>query len=404
MEVTCERLRKVSTSIGNPRFSPDGQRILFTRSKKGWVSEQDANRNTKMGYVYYQAGWQRSEARGKKMRAGRLGSIATRFFWARKTKVFRLDLNSGAETLLVDSAQVPALGGADLQNPNMEPAGEHIAITLRGAKRETGIFKLADKSWVQTGHGCQIGWFPKGDRIIWINPSGNGGSQVFSVPVAEGRPSQEFSTDQDALHGYPRSPLSRVLSQTRSAGPMVGLGSNATRATTTTSQTMKSTSGELAHPPIRRRGSPSILATTAGPTSSFQADSGASKPHHAFGLTAPACPVSPHRRRGRLCDRHRFRSHCRSLDGAASGAARRQSGPNRNKAGRRRPPRKPRIVSLCRAGWRAPSSAAAAADPCSPVGAMSVVAVQAAAPLVRRQEGRGGWVEVSAVGWLTCSA
>ena len=25
-----------------PRFSPDGSRILFTRSKKGWVFERDA--------------------------------------------------------------------------------------------------------------------------------------------------------------------------------------------------------------------------------------------------------------------------------------------------------------------------------------------------------------------------
>jgi nucleoside-diphosphate-sugar epimerase len=30
-----------------PRFSPDGKQILFVRSKKGWVSEQDANRPEK---------------------------------------------------------------------------------------------------------------------------------------------------------------------------------------------------------------------------------------------------------------------------------------------------------------------------------------------------------------------
>ena len=30
-----------------PRFSPDGSRILFTRSKKGWVYERDANTDGK---------------------------------------------------------------------------------------------------------------------------------------------------------------------------------------------------------------------------------------------------------------------------------------------------------------------------------------------------------------------
>src|SRR4051812_15081223 len=30
-----------------PRFSPDGSKVLFTRSKKGWVSERDANNSDK---------------------------------------------------------------------------------------------------------------------------------------------------------------------------------------------------------------------------------------------------------------------------------------------------------------------------------------------------------------------
>src|SRR5689334_8943443 len=30
-----------------PRFSPDGSKILFCRSKKGWVSERDANNSEK---------------------------------------------------------------------------------------------------------------------------------------------------------------------------------------------------------------------------------------------------------------------------------------------------------------------------------------------------------------------
>ncbi len=30
-----------------PRFSPDGKKIMFCRSKKGWVYERDANRNYK---------------------------------------------------------------------------------------------------------------------------------------------------------------------------------------------------------------------------------------------------------------------------------------------------------------------------------------------------------------------
>jgi hypothetical protein len=69
---------------------------------------------------------------------------------------------------------------------------------LRGSKRETGIWDLKKKTWTRTGEGCQINWTPAGDEIYWVHPTGNGGSRVLHLPVANGKPSKS-DADLDAI-------------------------------------------------------------------------------------------------------------------------------------------------------------------------------------------------------------
>jgi len=179
-----------------PRFDAEGKRILFTRSKKGWVSEKDANRPEKWDLytIPFPAGGTPTRVVDSASWGVWVGPDTVLF--SRGTKVLKRELGPGKEEELVDSAKVPALGGAELQNPHLSADGKYLAITLRGAMRETGIYDIAGKSWVKTGEGCQINWFPSGDRILWVNPSGNGGSETFSVTVSGGRPTKDFSYDE----------------------------------------------------------------------------------------------------------------------------------------------------------------------------------------------------------------
>jgi hypothetical protein len=185
-----------------PRFSPDGKQILFVRSKKGWVAERDANEPEKWDQF-------RMDADG-----GNLHKVADHASWgtwvdsqrilfARRTKLFVKDLATGAETLFVDGDSVPDLTGADLQNPNLSPDQKYVALTLRGSKRETGIFSVERKTWVKTGEGCQIGWFPPGDRILWVNPSGNGDSEVLAEPIKDGAPASTLALEQTRFIDIP---------------------------------------------------------------------------------------------------------------------------------------------------------------------------------------------------------
>jgi hypothetical protein len=96
----------------------------------------------------------------------------------------------------MDSAGVDELDGALLQQPEMSRDGRFIAITLRGSKRETGIWDIAKKKWFSTGLGCQINWTPDAAAIYWVNPTGNGGSEIFRMPIKDGKPAKTFSDDE----------------------------------------------------------------------------------------------------------------------------------------------------------------------------------------------------------------
>jgi len=179
-----------------PRFSPDGTKILFCRSKSGWVSERDANSSDK--WDLYTVGVDGSEPK-KVVSNASWGSWISddEALFVRGTKIFRSKLGSGEETLIMDSEGTSDLSGALLQQPELSSDGKYIAITLRGSKRETGIWNIAKKTWTQTGLGCQINWTPDQESIYWVHPTGNGGSRVFKMPIKDGMPpKQELSEDQ----------------------------------------------------------------------------------------------------------------------------------------------------------------------------------------------------------------
>jgi Tol biopolymer transport system component len=180
-----------------PRFSPDGSHILFTRSKKGWVYERDANTDGKWDiYTITPDGKEETKVVDNASWGGWINN--DEIVYVRSTAVYRRALKGGPETLLVDSTKESVLDGALLQQPEISKDGAFLAITLRGSKRETGVWDLAKKTWTHTGEGCQVNWAPSGDEIYWVHPTGNGGSRIMHLPMANGKPSKSDS-DLDAI-------------------------------------------------------------------------------------------------------------------------------------------------------------------------------------------------------------
>lgn len=178
-----------------PRFSPDGSKIVFSRSKKGWVYERDANSDGKWDVWTVAAdGTDATKVVDNASWANWLSD--DEIVYVRGTKIFRRKLAGGDETVMMDSEGVADLEGALLQQPQVSRDGKYIAITLRGSKRETGIWDLGKKKWTKTGLGCQINWTPDGSRIYWVNPTGNMGSEVFAMPMKDGQPAGKVSDEE----------------------------------------------------------------------------------------------------------------------------------------------------------------------------------------------------------------
>jgi Tol biopolymer transport system component len=185
-----------------PRYSPDGRRIMFVRSRKGWVSERDANAEGKWD-LYLMPGDGGSQQKVVDNASWGTWVSADEILFVRSTRIYRRKLSSTSETLIVDSEKVPALDGALLQQPEISQDGRFIAITLRGSKRETGIWDVENKTWTRTGDGCQINWTPDGQAVYWVHPTGNGNSRVFRAEAKDGKLSNEVPDDQKTFIDLP---------------------------------------------------------------------------------------------------------------------------------------------------------------------------------------------------------
>lgn len=170
-----------------PRFSPDGKQVIFTRSKTPWQSEMNAQYHNRWDIWVVN-----TDGTGEK----KLISDATWGTWtndgkilfSRGSKAYTFDLATSEEKLILDGDEA-LKPGVILQQPQMSPDGKYIAITLRGRMRETGIWNIEKKTWTTVGGGCQINWFPSGDRMIRMNENtGRGGTEVFAFEVKDGVP------------------------------------------------------------------------------------------------------------------------------------------------------------------------------------------------------------------------
>jgi hypothetical protein len=162
-------------------FSPDGKKVLFTRSKMDWTIETDAN---------YPERWDtwviNADGTGEKL----LIPNSTWANWtrdgkaivySRASKVFKCEPDGTGETLVVDVDGIKK--GALAQHPAFTDDYKLLALTLRGSGRETGIYNMETKGYFTSGGGCQLSFFPGGHKGIRVNETGVGGTSIFAIDV-----------------------------------------------------------------------------------------------------------------------------------------------------------------------------------------------------------------------------
>jgi hypothetical protein len=177
-----------------PRFCPTAKRVLFTRSKSGWVPEGDAEIFDKWDLWIIQSDGNGLKKAAENATWGTWRPTGDSIVFARGAQVYSKDLKTGGESLLFD-ASVTLKKGAYAQQPQLSPDGTKLAMTVRGSRRETGIWNLRTSTWYSTGEGCQMEWFPDGKKIMRMNEGqGNGGTEVLLIDLDEnGKPSDKIA-------------------------------------------------------------------------------------------------------------------------------------------------------------------------------------------------------------------
>jgi len=171
------------------RFSPDASEVLFVRSKSGWAPEIDAETFEKWDLWTVATDGSNEKKAAADAVWGTWRPNGDSIVFARGNKVFIKDLVSGNEKELFD-AEKCFKKGALAQQPEMSPDGRFLAMTLRGTMRETGIWNFEKKAWNSTGGGCEMDWFPSGNKVFRMNEGqGNGGTEVLQIDLDEdGKP------------------------------------------------------------------------------------------------------------------------------------------------------------------------------------------------------------------------
>jgi hypothetical protein len=192
----AKQITKGDMTDWHPRFSPDGQKILFSRSRdEGFVREGDAN--VEGTWDLYTVNADGSEI-SKVVEDAVWGSWAgpDEIVFLRGTKILRTKVGSEDETKIMDTARYGFFDGATVQQPELSPDGHFVALTLSGSRRQAGIWNIRKKTWTQMGRGSQIAWAPDGASVYWIDDTGKEGSRIVHEPVVAGTPADERDPDK----------------------------------------------------------------------------------------------------------------------------------------------------------------------------------------------------------------
>lgn len=174
-----ERVTSSGFTDTYPRFSPDGRKIAFSRSREQWVSQRNwsnwdtwvvdlaSGREVRVATNAYMAVWSPDGASLIYMRDG--GKAIAKMS---ADGIGREDV-----LLAVPTANLPE--GTLVSIPDVRDGDPWLAATLRGKMKNTA-FIFADGSVSNVSQGCQLVWRGTGTGHAWIGRPGKQKNAIFA--------------------------------------------------------------------------------------------------------------------------------------------------------------------------------------------------------------------------------
>ena len=157
------------------RFSPDGRRILFSRSQRDYVSPRDP---TAWDVYVINVDGTGERLLARKGYSPQWTPDGNGIIFLRGDQVLRLDLvggEAGRESVLLDGPTTEGIAGG-METPELSPDGTRLAVTVRS--RQYGgvaVVDLATRAVTRLSprQACQITWMRGSDALLWMEPQGN---------------------------------------------------------------------------------------------------------------------------------------------------------------------------------------------------------------------------------------
>jgi hypothetical protein len=187
----AKQLTTGDTTDWRPRFSPDGTKILFQRSRAGeFVRESDASADEAWDLYTIGVDGQGLTKVAEDATWGSWGP-ADEIVFMRGSKVMRRKLGASAEVKIIDTARHPQFQGSVVQEPQLSQDGHFLALTLAGNRRQVGIYNIKKRVWTELAGGKQIEWAPDGASVYWVDPAGKDGGRIAREDVVAGLPGDD---------------------------------------------------------------------------------------------------------------------------------------------------------------------------------------------------------------------
>lgn len=193
------RLTNAGYTDTYPRFSPDGKRIVFSRSKLPYVSQRDP--------LHWDT-WVLD------LDTGAEALIATNAFTAvwvdgesivyvrDGDKLVKQKAVAGAqEYVLLEAGRGDIAARNQFQTPNIGLNGRGLAFTLRGSN---GTYVSVDGAApVRIDGGCEITWQGRdSSTLLWVNHPGKQKNTIFKRDGTQGKTERLLDVEDDYSHEY----------------------------------------------------------------------------------------------------------------------------------------------------------------------------------------------------------
>ncbi len=156
------------------RFSPDGESVVFMRSRREWVSFRETDAWNVMLLDLTTGQERRLASRGYHPTWGPGGRSVV---FGRGSRVVELDLEAGTERVLFDADDLTE--GRVMGDPELHPDGGQLAGAI--ARYGAIVLPLGASTYrrLTDHHVCQTTWVPGTDDLLWMDANGNGGTRVM---------------------------------------------------------------------------------------------------------------------------------------------------------------------------------------------------------------------------------